>query len=987
MPAAAAAEVQPFGMSAREVLAALNSEPRHGLADEQLPSLRAKYGWNELTKAAAEPAWKKLLRQFNELVIWILAVAALTSGLLGDRTDAIVILAIVLLNGMFGFLQERRAEQAFAELEKLAAPMAKVTRHGKRILIPARELLPGDELELHEGDLVPADARLVDAYGLQTQEASLTGESVPVDKIADLLLAADTPLGDRRNMVYLGTAVTAGRATAVVTVIGMRTELGRIAELLQQATSEPTPLQRRINRLGRTLVAICLALIALTFGVQLARGGQILEVFLLAVSLAVAAIPEGLPAVVTVALAIGVRKMARRKALIRRLPSVETLGSVSVICTDKTGTLTRNQMMVREMLAGAQRFRVTGDGYQPAGDFLESGSSGWQAVNPADSPDLTMALLIGARCNHARLLPPAPGGDGPGWRVAGDPTEGALLVAAMKARVDIDPTGYDTIDETPFDSDRKYMSITLRAPDGTVTMYRKGAIEAVLPGCARERWRGATRALSEQQRAEITRLNAEFASGGLRVLALAYQDLAPAELDTTGEGTPIFAGLVAMIDPPREEVKQSVERCWQAGIRPVMITGDHPATALTIARELGIAPEGSVVLSGREIDLLSDVALSERSADVAVYARVTAEHKLRIVRALKRRQEVVAMTGDGANDAPAIKEADIGIAMGVSGTDVTRQSADLVLLDDNFATIVAAVEQGRGILDNIQKFLHYLLSGNAAELAVMFAATAIGWPFPLLATQLLWINLVTDGLPALALGFEPVEESVMRRPPRPLNHALLDRQRAVLILFHALLIAAAALVAFAVTYGGQTSRLANARAVVFATLAFSQIAFALSCRSDIEPWVSRRTGSNPWLLAAVAASAVMQVAVMSIPTFKRWFDVNATLTTADWTRITLFSLAPFVIIETAKLARKALISIDSDDSAARNPVIRALFITLAAVCLLLGIIGLIAPIIPGTLFLALAVLLLARGSERWRRWLHNRSWYVSLRDKWRGRRG
>lgn len=977
----------PFARDARDVLAALNSEPRRGLADEQLASLRARYGWNELAKAATEPGWKKLLRQFNELVIWILVAAALTSGLLGDKTDAIVILAIVLLNGMLGFLQERRAEQAFAELEKLAAPTARVTRNAKRMTIPARELLPGDQLELHEGDLVPADARLLDAHGLQAQEASLTGESVPADKTADLVLAADTPLGDRRNMVYLGTAVTAGRATAVVAATGMRTELGRIAELLQQTTSEPTPLQRRINQLGKTLVAVCLVLIALTFGVQLARGGQILEVFLLAVSLAVAAIPEGLPAVVTVALAVGVRKMARRKALIRRLPSVETLGSVSVICTDKTGTLTRNQMMVREILAGERRFRVTGDGYQPSGDFLESGSSGWQAVNPADSPDLTIALLIGARCNHARLIAPAPGGDGPGWRVAGDPTEGALLVAAIKAGLNLDPSGYDTIDETPFDSDRKYMSITLRAPGGTVTMYNKGAIEAVLPGCASERYRGATRTLSEQQRAEITRIHAELASSGLRVLALAYQDLAPPELETAGEGTPIFAGLVGMIDPPREEVKQSVEQCRRAGIRPVMITGDHPATALTIARELGIAPEGSAVLSGREIDLLSDIALSERSADVAVYARVTAEHKLRIVRALKRRREVVAMTGDGANDAPAIKEADIGIAMGVSGTDVTRHSADLVLLDDNFATIVAAVEQGRGILDNIQKFLHYLLSGNAAELAVMFVATAIGWPFPLLATQLLWINLVTDGLPALALSFEPVEESVMRRPPRPLKQALLDRRRAALILFHALLIAVAALAAFAITYGGQTAQLANARAVAFATLAFSQIIFALNCRSDTEPLVSRTLRPNPWLLAAIAASALMQFGVMSIPTIKEWFDVNVTLTTADWTRITLFSLAPFVVIETAKLARKALIGIDLDDSAARNPVIRALFIALAAGCLLLGIIGLIAPIIPGVLFLALAALALARGSERWRRWLRNRSWYTSLRDKLRGRSG
>jgi len=950
-----------------------------GLADMQLPALRVNYGRNELTGAAGEALWQTLLRQFNDLVIWILIAAAVLSGLLGDHTDAIVILAIVLLNGALGFLQERRANKAFAELEKMAAPGANVIRNGASRAIAAAELLPGDIITLEEGDLVPGDARLVEANALQTQESSLTGESLPVDKLADAILPADSQLGDRCNMVYLGTAVTGGRATAVVTATGMQTELGRIAAMLATSAVEPTPLQRRINRLGKMLVAGCLALIALTFGIQIARGGEMLEVFLLAVSLAVAAIPEGLPAVVTVSLAIGVRKMARRHALIRRLPSVETLGSVTVICTDKTGTLTRNEMMVRQVYAGGLRYDVTGEGYQPKGEFLAAGPPGGTTEAVTVSPDLAMAVRIGARCNHAHLL--APDAVHGGWHVTGDPTEGALLVAARKAGIAAEESGYELIDEVPFHSDRKQMSVTLRRADGSVVIFAKGALEVVLPACDHELQDGVPRRLTDAQRASITAIHAELAATGMRMLTLAFRDVAPDGGATVDPAAMTFAGLVGMIDPPRAEVNESVARCWRAGIRPVMITGDHPATALTIARELGIARGDSTVLTGHEMDGLPDAELRDRSGGVAVFARVTAAHKLRIVRALKARHEVVAMTGDGANDAPAIKEADIGIAMGMTGTEVARQSADLVLLDDNFATIVGAVEQGRGILDNIQKFLHYLLSGNAAELAVMLVAAAIGWPFPLLATQLLWINLVSDGPAALALGFEPVESGVMNRPPLPINHALLDRGRVALIAFHAGLIAGVTLAAFMITLDGDPAKIGNARAVAFGTVAFAQILFALSCRSDTEPPWRRGAPNNGWLLVAIAGSVVMQVIVLTVPVIKRWFDVTVTLSSAEWLRIAGFSLLPFLLIEMSKLARKLVIAAASSDAPAQSPLARAAFIALAAVSLLLGLIGLVAPVIPGVVFLAFGGLFLTRGSERWRRWLHGHAWYMRLRAR------
>ncbi|MGE5195131.1 MAG: cation-translocating P-type ATPase, partial [Deltaproteobacteria bacterium] len=749
----------PHTLSPESALHALGVDERSGLSARQVAERHEKYGPNELAAAREQPLWRKFLGQFNDLVIWILIVAALISGVLGEWTDATAIIAIVLLNAVLGFVQEEKAERALAALQKLAAPLARVLRDGRLQSLPARELVPGDVLDLDAGDNVPADARLLEAFGVRVQESALTGESVPVDKDANCILAKTVPLGDRRNMAYLGTVVAGGKARAVVVHTGMRTELGRIAGMLQAYETEPTPLQRKLARLGKVLVVICLVLVAVIFAMEMWRGDSLIRAFLLSVSLAVAAVPEGLPAVVTVSLALGLQRMVRRNALIRKLPSVETLGSVTVICSDKTGTLTRNEMTVREILTGSRHYQVTGSGYAPHGEFRSRCAEGGDvAVDPSADPELPLLLTIASRCNHTEVVP---AGDGENiWKVVGDPTEGALVVAALKARLQPQDQGEHVLYEIPFDSERKAMSVVLPHGAGGAIMYTKGAPEEILSRCSAEHRDGETIPLTDSRRREIIEANADMASRALRVLAFAYRDWASAPEHFT-ERDLVFVGLAGMIDPPREEVKQSVATCRAAGIRPVMITGDHPATARAIARELGIAAPTDTIIIGHDLDAMSDQELAEQVEQIVVYARVTAEHKLRVVRAWKSRGEVVAMTGDGVNDAPAVKSADIGIAMGASGTDVTREASAMILMDDNFTSIVSAVEEGRAIYDNIQKFLTYLLSCNIGEMLLMLAASLLGWPAPLQPVQLLWINLVTDGLPALALGLEPPEPGVM----------------------------------------------------------------------------------------------------------------------------------------------------------------------------------------------------------------------------------
>ncbi|MBL8793026.1 MAG: cation-translocating P-type ATPase [Planctomycetia bacterium] len=887
--------------SAESLLTALETDRARGLTAAQVRERQVRYGPNELPEAPPEPRWRHFLRQFEQLVIGILIAAAVIAGLLGEWIDTLAILAIVLLNGILGFLQEARAERALAALRKLSAPVARVLRDGVLLLLPARELVPGDRIELEAGDHIPADARLLEAFGLRVQEAALTGESTPVDKDAHAVLDEAVALGNRRNMVYQGTLATAGQASAIVVAIGTQTELGHIAGLLGRTPNEPTPLQRRLSQLGRILAALCLSIVGIIFILQLLRGGGLLEVFLLAVSLAVAAVPEGLPAVVTVALALGLQRMVRRHALIRRLPSVETLGSVTVICSDKTGTLTRNEMTVSEVVVGAAAYRVTGAGYAPRGAFVPMAAEA--PIDPRRDADLMRLLEIGIRCNNARLTRGPEDEDR--WQLVGDPTEGALLVAAAKAGVDVQAPSAPVLLHLPFDSERKAMSVVTASPAGLAIMYTKGAPEAILDCAADELHAGQVRPLAPEGRAAIARQAADMADRALRVLALAYRPFPDTAAGPYRETDLIFVGLVGMIDPPREEARAAVRKCLDAGIRPVMITGDHPATAQAIARQLGLASEADRVVTGSELDNLSDEALAGEVERIAVYARVSAEHKLRVVRAWQACGQVVAMTGDGVNDAPAIKAADIGIAMGVTGTDVTKEASDLVLTDDNFASIVNAVEEGRGIYDNIQKVLFYLLASNTSEVLFMFCAALLGWPVPLLAIQVLWINLVSDGFPALALGMEPPERDLMRRPPRPPHEPVITWERGRLMLLYGLLMAVVALLGFAVMYRDNVANLDAARTVAFCTMAYSQLFYALACRSLSHTMPELGLFSNPPLFAAIALSGILQ-AVLVLAPFARPVSGTTMLEAWQWGLILGLALTPVTLIETAKLVRAGL---------------------------------------------------------------------------------
>ncbi|MBN8624010.1 MAG: cation-translocating P-type ATPase [Planctomycetes bacterium] len=890
----------PHASSATDVLRTLEVDPRRGLDDAAVAVRRQKYGPNRLPEGEHRSAVQKFLDQFKQLVVAILLVAAVIAGALGDLLDTAAILAIVLLNAVLGFVQEERAEKALEAMKKLSVPSARVRRSGGLVSVPAEELVPGDVAEVEAGDSVPADLRLLEAYGLKTQEAALTGESVPVDKDAASTAEPEAVPGDRLNMLFFGTTVAAGKGVAVVTSTGAATELGRIAGYLAEDAREPTPLQRRLEGLGRWLAGGCLAIVAVIAALQLARGYAWSEVLLPAVGLAVAAVPESLPAVVTVTLALGLQRLVRRQALVRKLPSVETLGSVNVICSDKTGTLTRNEMTVREAWAGGARYEATGSGYATDGEFRTAGDVAKKLA--AHDGDLEHALWIGLVCNNAAIRPAKEGEEA---KVVGDPTEAALLVAAAKRGVTTEKRPAEREYELPFDSTRKIMSVVVRSDDGPKHLLTKGAPEMIVGRCRAILVRGREVALNEEHRKSLSEAEAGMASRALRVLALAYREL-PHETKLDGaleadavERDLVFAGLVGMIDPPRDEVRDAVRLCRGAGVLPVMITGDHPATAQAIARELGIMDaERPQAMSGRELDAVDDHGLAERVTTTAVYARVTAEHKLRIIRAWRSRGGVVAMTGDGVNDAPAIKAADIGIAMGITGTDVTKEASDMVLMDDNFATIVSAVEEGRGILDNIKKVIHYLLSCNAGEVLLMFFAALLGMPTPLTAIQILWINLITDGLPALALATEPPEENLMQRKPKSVDAALISRSRVVEIIGHGLLMGVTALAAFVWMQSLYPDDLRVAQAVTFAVIAFAQLFYALACRSRrITLW---RLGlmTNRTLLAAVALSGLLQIGAVYLA------GIDDAWRRPEVWPVFLLAIVPMALVEMVKLLRR-----------------------------------------------------------------------------------
>jgi P-type Ca2+ transporter type 2C len=876
---------------ARKLLTDLKAGLSSAAAAEKLLTL----GPNELREKKGRGPLAIFLDQFKSLMIGVLIAAALISGFLKEWVDAVAILAIVILNAILGLVQEYRAEKSLAALRQLSAPNAKVVRDGEARIVPARELVPGDLVEVEAGDHVPADSRVVwHTSNFAVQEASLTGESTPVAKTDIALEEKDVPLAERANILYLGTSVVSGKARALVVETGMQTELGRIAGLIQGIKKETTPLQRKLEEFSRILVYLCFFLVTVVFGLEILRGGKLLDMFLTSVSLAVAAIPEGLPAVVTIALALGVQRMVRRHVLIRKLPSVETLGCATVICSDKTGTLTKNEMTVRAVWTSRAAFEVTGTGYEPAGEFLTATGP----TDPCAHPDLIKALTLGVLCNNAQLKV-----EGGKTAVFGDPTEIAILSAAAKAGIwrAVEEEAYEMVEEIPFDSERKKMSIVRRA-DQDLTVFTKGAPDLLLNDCTFLLEDGEERPLTDADRGRIMKANDGYSDQALRVLAVAYRNLDQEPHSYAAEAIErdlTFAGLVAMIDPPRPEVREAMAKCRTSGIRTVMITGDHRNTAVAIARELGFYGAASRALTGEDVDRLTDGELDAVVEDVAVYARVSPEHKLRAVRAWRRRGEIAAMTGDGVNDAPAVKEADIGVAMGITGTDVTKEVSDMVITDDNFASIVAAVEEGRGIYDNIRKFIHFLLSCNLGEILVMFVAALAGFPVPLLPIQILWVNLVTDGLPALALGVDPVDPNIMDRPPRKTDEPVVTGARAWIIGLQGVMVAACALGGFLFVLLYEKESIEMARTVALATLACSQLFHAFNCRSMRESIFKLKFSTNPQLVGAVVLSFLLQMAIIYVPFFQPIFK-TVTLSLVDLGAIMVFSTLPLWVMELVK---------------------------------------------------------------------------------------
>ena len=873
----------------------LGTDPQQGLSEAEAQRRLAQYGPNVLQEQSATPPWRIFLEQFKDAMVILLILSAGISFLIGDHHEAIAILIIVVLNAILGFTQEYRAEKAMSALKRLATPTVKVLREGEVRTLSAKEIVPGDIVLLEAGRAVPADGRVIESVNLRVQEAALTGESEPVEKITAALDLPNLPLGDRRNMVYMGTLVTYGRGKAVIVATGMHTELGRIAAMIQSVEREPTPLQRRLAQLGRGLAWAALAIVAVVFALGLLRGEDLELMFLTAISMAVAAVPEGLPAVVTIALALGAQRMLRRRALIRKLPAVETLGSVTTICSDKTGTLTENRMRVSVLDLAGKTLHITD---------LRPRNGGATGLPEPDLETLTpsVALLLGgaALCNDATLVPPSEGWDCTQECTAlGDPTEAALVVAAAQAGI-LKPVLEEVLPrvaEVPFTSARKRMTTVhqwndeaaqrypwirtfwntvVQDPKPRYVVFVKGAVDQLLPR-SRYVWiEDQFEALTDAWRERILEANARHASQGMRVLAVAVRRLdelppTPEALEVEAERDLIFLGLIGIVDPPRPEAKEAVARCKTAGIRPIMITGDHPLTARFVAQYLGIADNDQVV-TGAELETLDDEALARALRTSSVFARVSPEHKLKIVQVLQRQGEIVAMTGDGVNDAPALKKADIGVAMGITGTDVAKEAADMVLLDDNFATIVAAVEEGRVIYDNIRKFLQYTLSSNTGEILVMLLAPFLGMPLPLTPLQILWINLVTDGLPGLALSVEPAEKDVMQRPPHRPDENIFGRGLGRDTLWIGALMGLVTLLA-----GWLDWRIAHPawQTMTFTVLTLGQMGNALALRSTKESLFQQGLRSNLFMVWAVGLTLVLQLLVIYWPPLQTIFHTVA----------------------------------------------------------------------------------------------------------------
>lgn len=891
VPAAGGCETQApvwHTLPLADVCDRIEVSPRYGLGGHEVVLRRERYGLNELAEGKKASFWELFKNQFKDFMVQVLLGAAGISFFLGKTRDVLLTVAIVLANAVLGVVQERRSERSIAALQKMTAPMAKVIRGGKSCQVKAQELVPGDIIVLEAGDRVPADARLLTVSQFEVEESSLTGETLPVKKSATFAGQDNLALGDRKNMLFMGTSVTRGRATAVVVATGMQTEMGQIAALIGQQENEATPLQRRLEELGKYLVYGCLAVSGVVFLIGLLRGERVLNMLQTAASLAVAAIPEGLTAIVIIALAMGVQRMSKRNIIIRKLSSLETLGCANVICSDKTGTLTQNQMTVRTICTADRTWRVSGEGYTPKGQFSYEDT----IVNPASSPDLMKVLLTAGLCNNARLVT----GKKPQgtlvnmndrkkeWAIDGDPTEGALVVAAAKAGIQAEEleNQHIRVKEIPFESERRMMSVVCQTAAGETTLYCKGAPDTVINACSHYLLHGEVVPLDEHMRQEFLHRNNEMASQALRVLAVAYRPLAAQEnnqAETDGEQDLVFCGLLGMIDPPRPEVPAAIEKCRRAGVKVVMITGDHPNTARAIARELGLMPAQGRVVLGQEIDNMPDHELADIVGSTAVYARTSPHHKLRIVKALKEKGYVVAMTGDGVNDAPAVKNADIGIAMGLTGTDVTKEAACMTLADDNFATIVRAMEEGRSIYANIRKAIRYLIATNIGEVILMLLAALAGLPLPLIPIQLLWINLVGDGLPAVALVNDPPAKDIMDQPPRSADDSVFAGGLGRKVVTRGIIIGTVSLG----LYAWKLIRSGNviaARTLNLAMLAISQFIHIFDCRLEKE---AGRVSlfSNPLLIAAVALSMIMVIGSIQLPFLQPVFG-TAALSGFDW---------------------------------------------------------------------------------------------------------
>ncbi|MBE9028203.1 cation-transporting P-type ATPase [filamentous cyanobacterium LEGE 11480] len=921
-----------------QTVAALQTDLESGLSAQQVSDRQIKFGSNELEEKAGRGTWEIMIDQFkNIMLILLIAVAFISAALdlmnlLNGQVkpndipfkDTIAILAIVILNGVLGYLQESRAEKALAALKQLTSPRVRVTRAGKITEIDSKELVPGDVIQLEAGVQVAADGRLIEAANLQVRESALTGEAQAANKQPHKILTGDTALGDQVNLVFQGTEVVQGRGTVVVTNTGMQTELGKIATMLQDVENDPTPLQKRMDQLSQTLVtgSMTLVVIVVVGGIIFAgldKWQQLVEVSL---SMAVAVVPEGLPAVITVTLAIGTQRMVRRNALIRKLPAVETLGSVTNICSDKTGTLTQNKMVVQSLHTASSAVQISGEGYIPQGDFVVGG----QPVNPQDYPEARALLLGCAMCNDSILQQ-----DGQHWQILGDPTEGALVVAAAKANIERDQwkSKLPRVGEFPFTSERKRMSVIVQdvngalrlesaLPDVPYMMFMKGSPELVLERCSEIQQAHNAKPLTNAQRETILASNNELAGKGLRVLGFAYkplQDVPPQDTEDSAEQGLVWLGLIDMLDAPRPEVKDAVVRCQSAGIRTMMITGDHQLTAQAIAQDLGIARAGEPVLVGRDLEKMDAQELEQQVQNVNVYARVAPEHKLRIVQALQNQDRIVAMTGDGVNDAPALKQANIGVAMGITGTDVSKEASDMVLLDDNFATIVAATEEGRVVYTNIRRFIKYILGSNIGEVLTIAATPLVlngVFDVPLTPLQILWMNLVTDGLPALALAVEPAEPNVMDRAPNNPKESIFARGLGIYMVRIGIVLAILSVTLMWWSHGYTHANLTAAdpngdrwKTMVFTTLCLAQMGHAIAIRSNSQLTLTLNPLTNPYVWGSVILTSVLQLMLVYVEPLRNFFGTHY-LNGTELAVCIGFSLLMFVWIEGEKLfTRKA----------------------------------------------------------------------------------